>query len=142
MINMKSVNFENLVVCLEENYHPNDDIPMNTAELTRFSDPMYFDGKGVIIITAEDEDMEDLMTMIEDDDPVAATSYASLMHRIAVEVVTAVTKNHMIEVIAGDFYSGESLVDFYKREEPAFDHEVWEHAVREAKAQIMTMLGR
>ena len=141
MIIINSINFENLIVCLAENYHPDNDIPMNTTELTTFSDPLYFNGKEIIILTAEDEDIEDLMTMI-DDDPITATTTASLMHRIALEMVTAVTKNHISDLLAGDWSSGESLVDFYKTQEPGFDHEVWEHAVHEAKVRVMTMLER
>lgn len=141
MIIINSINFENLVVCLTENYHPTD-IPMNTTELTTFADPLYFNGKEVIIITAEDEDMEDLMTMIDKNDPVEETSAASLMHRIAVEMIYAVTQNLISDLIAGDWTSGESLVDFYKTQEPGFAHEVWEHAVHEAKVRVMTMLER
>lgn len=143
MIIMKSINFENLITCLAESYHPDDSIPMNTTLLTRFADPMYFDGKEVIIITAEDEDMEDLETMIDDDDPVTEASATSLMYRIAKEEVRAVTKLFLGDLLEGDRSSGKSLVDFYNNREPnAFNDEVWDRAVHDVKTEMYKMLER
>ena len=143
MIIMESINFENLVACLAESYHPDDSIPMNTTILAKFSDPLYFDGKEIIIITAEEEDMEDLMPMIDYSDPVKETSTASLMYRIAKEEVRAVTKLFLCDLLEGNRSSGESLVDFYNNREPnAFNGEVWDRAVHDVKTEMYKMLER
>ena len=141
MIKLESINFQHLVVCLAENYHPDDSVPMNTTILAKFSDPRYFNGKEVIIITAEDEDMGDLMTMI-DDDPVEETAYVSFMHRIAKEEIKAVTKLFLHDVIEGDWSAGKSLAEFYENREPAFIDIVWDVAVHDVKVEMFNMLER
>ena len=136
---MKSVNFENLVVCLAENYHP-DDVPTNNTELARFAEPMYYDGEEVLVLTVEDEDLEDTLIMIDARDPVHECDYASFMHRIACEEILHVTKNSINDILTGQFTAGESLLEFYDEPEPAYPSGVWAHAVREVKSKIINAL--
>lgn len=140
MFSIKSVNFENLIVCLAENYISNDNVITNNTELSRFSDPLYYDGKEVLILTVEDEDLDDTIAMIDDRDPVHEWDHASFMHRIAVEEVMKVTKNSIADLFNGQFTAGESLLEFYDEPEPAYPSGVWTHAVSEVKSKIRKVL--
>ena len=135
MIKLNSIYFEHLVVCLTENYHPASDKFMNTTELAT----IHFGGKEFMVITAEEADVADLMTMI--DEPISTETSAALMYQIAKEEIHSVTKNFLRDLLAGDRSSGESLMDFYNTPEPAFDREVWAHAAAEVKRELLECLA-
>lgn len=138
MFNIKSVNFENLVVCLSKNYHP--DVPTNNTELSRFADPLYYDGEEILVLTVEDEDLEDTFRMIDVKDPVMEWGQLSFIHRIVYELIMRVTKNSLNDLFNGQFTAGESLLEFYDEPEPEFPADIWEHSISEVKYKISKLL--
>lgn len=136
MFILKSEKFENIIVALSENYEAD----IMEGPMVEFTDP-YFDGKKIAVIPAEDDSVEEITENIRCTDPVQPDSHPSLLHQVAVEFMVELTTMTFEEIITGQHYDSDDIASLYENDF-GIASDIWEHAVREAKARVITMLGR
>lgn len=133
---------DTMIICLA------DSIP-NEYTIASFKDPQYYDGKEVAITTLDFAEFEPDVTEEElddvfHDDPVTPDGYTSFMHRLAMEYIDALIRNLLCEIVDGQMYDGRDIRDIFETPDAAWDpiREVWEHAAREVKSNLLKMLER